>query len=203
MKLWPAKVIDNNDADLKGKVQIYIEPLMWGLKPADYPWAYQDREFTSFIPEVDDFVWVWFEEEDTYRKPFYRTKISFEEYSEHNSTIGSLTGSYPDLKYLKLKNGVSIALNSNQTEASIVAGSAEIFINSSGEIHIKGSSGTLEFSLLGEKTKAMIEKLLDKIVAHGHSSAVGPTGAPLNAAEFTAIKTTDVATILSTKVKNN
>jgi hypothetical protein len=203
MKKHIAQIIENNDPDLEGKVQIYIPYLMEGFKKNHYPWAKQDKEFASFIPEKNEFVWVWFEDELYLRNAYYQNKVTLKEYHDHNKTIGSMSGAYPDIKYLQLKNGVSIAVNSNQTEASIVAGGAEIYINPSGEIHIKGSSGSLEFSLLGEKTKAMVEKFLDKIIAHTHTTGVGPSGPPINSADFTAIKTTDVAAILSTKVKNS
>ena len=200
-----AKVIDNNDPNKYGRIKIYIEVLMWGLKPDMYPWAYPDTALSSFIPEIGDFVWIFFEDEDkqTFKKPFYQNVLQFESLNTQNKSIGSMTGSYPDLKYIWLKNGVSIALNSNQTEASISVGSAEIYINPSGEVHIKGSSGTLESSVLGETLKTTLEKLIDEINKITVQTAVGPSSTPKNALEFTAIKTLDVPKILSKKVKNN
>ncbi len=186
MRFWPAKVIDNNDPEKKGRVKIYIEWLMEGIPASDYPWAYQDREFTSYIPEINDMVWVYFENEENFKNPFYKNKISYEDYNEHNQKIGSLEGDYPDIKYIKLKNGVAIAINSNKEEISITNGGAEIFINSTGEIHIKGDGSSIEFTVLGETLKNWLS-------THTHPTGVGPSGPPVEVANLT--------TCLSQKVK--
>ena len=139
MKKFIAEIIDNVDPNENGKCQIYCEFLHHDLQPSQYPWAKMDRGWTSDIPEIGDKVWVWFADEKFYRKPFYPNKINLENYNEHNESIGSLSGSYPDIKYFKLANGVSIALNSNQNECTITTGDAEIFIDSSGNIKINGT----------------------------------------------------------------
>lgn len=184
-----AKVIKNNDSEKKGRVQIYIPELMKDLQPSLYPWAYSDLNFTSNIPNIGDMVWVWFEDEEfgTFKKPFYQGVLNFENYHNHNKTIGSMTGVYPDIKYLYLKNGVALGLNSNQTEVSIIAGSAEIFINSSGEIHIK-SGEAVEKSVKGET-------LIQWLTNHTHPTGVGPSGPPTQASTLN--------TCLSQKVKNS
>jgi alcohol dehydrogenase YqhD (iron-dependent ADH family) len=204
MNIWPAKVIDNNDPDKKGKVQIYIEYLMSDVKPSLYPWAFQDREFTSFIPENNEMVWVWFEDEINYRNPFYKTKLSYKDYQEHNESIGSLTGVYPNIKYIKLKNGVAIALNSDATELSIVAGNGEIFIDSTGIITLKnGSFPEVEKSILGETLKDKLEELIDTIKAI--TTTGGPTTQSVSTASQTALDVfkTQLTSILSSNVKNN
>lgn len=73
----------------------------------------------------------------------------------------------------------------------------------SGELHLEGSSGSLEKSVLGETLKTVLEKLMDALINHNHPTGVGPSGPPINAAEFTTIKTADIPTTLSQKVKNN
>ena len=76
MKRYIAEIIDNNDPDTEGKCQIYIEPLHHDLQPSQYPWAKQDISgFASWIPEIGDKVWVWFQDEEFYRKPYYNGKI--------------------------------------------------------------------------------------------------------------------------------
>jgi hypothetical protein len=201
-KLWPAKVIDNNDPDKQGKVQIYIEPLMLDVQPSLYPWANADREFTSNIPEINDIVWVWFENERDFYNPFYKTKLSYAEYNEHNATIGSLTGTYPDIKYIKLKNGVSIALNSNLTEASILVGNAEIYIATTGIITIKNGSSTIERNVLGETLKAKLELLIDTIK---NLTTVGTGTATVSAASQANLEVIkgQLTAILSPNLKNN
>jgi hypothetical protein len=61
----------------------------------------------------------------------------------------------------------------------------------------------LEKSILGETLKGVLDKILDTVVAHTHPTGVGPSGPPINSADFSAIKGSDVPTILSEKVKNN
>lgn len=201
-----AKIIDNNDTDQEGKCQIYIEELHHDLNVDQYPWARQDREWTSFIPEKDDLVWVYFVEDRYHKKAYYCNKLTLKEYHIHNQTIGSITAAYPHVKYIKLANGNAIAMSSDSdtSEISVYHSSgAEIYINNDGEIHIKGSGGTLEFSTLGETLKQMISDMLDAIIAHTHGTGVGPSGPPANATDFTNLKTTDLETILSEKVKNS
>jgi len=160
-ELFIAKVIDNNDSDEAGKVQIYIPHLMEGMTPSHYPWANQDREFTSFIPEVGEFIWVYFFDPVYKKKPYYRNKVTLKEYNDHAETIGSMSGSYPNIKYIKFDNGVSLALNSSETEISILAGNTEIYISPAGEIIVKGVAG--QFNLL----------------THTHTTGVGPSGPPI------------------------
>jgi len=164
MKKYIGKVIDNNDTDKEGKCQIYIEFLHSGFQPSQYPWCKQDRAWSSFIPEIGEFVWVYFEDEEFHRQGYYQNKVTLKDLHSHNETIGSLTGSYPNIKYTKLKNGVSFAMNSEETEVSIVAGTAEIYINPDGLISIK--NGTFDL-------KTLIEALLDLI------KSLTTTGSPV------------------------
>ncbi len=198
-----ATVVDNNDPDKIGRVRVKINHLHYNIPDSDCPWAYQDRSFTSNIPEVGDKVRVYFEEPKHFRYPFYTTKITLSDYHGHNQSIGSMSGSYPNVKYIRLKNGVSIAINSSETEASIVAGSAEIYISPEGEIHLQGSNGSLEFALLGETTQTFLKDILTAIISHVHASPVGNTSPPNNASNFTQLLSIDAEEILSKKVKNS
>ncbi|MCP4650354.1 MAG: hypothetical protein GY853_09795 [PVC group bacterium] len=188
-----AKVINNNSTESQeavenGSVQVYIEFLMQDIEKDMYPWVFQNAEWTSNIPEIGEYVWVEFLDEENWRNGYYGNKVTLRDYHEHNETIGSMSGNYPNIKYIKLANGVSIALNSSETEVTIVAGDAEIYIDPDGIISIQGGSGTLEFSILGETLKAWLE-------AHIHPTGVGPSGVATTAGTLN--------TILSTSVKNS
>lgn len=135
-----AEVIDNNDPLKQGRCQIYIAHLMENWNPDHYPWAYPNRDWSSNIPEIGDKIWIFFEEEEFLKKPFYQNKVQFIDENDANETIGSMTGAYPDIKYIQLKNGVSIGLNSDETEISILAGNAEIFIDKNGKVNINGNT---------------------------------------------------------------
>lgn len=136
------KVIDNNSSDTNGACQIYIEYLHHDLEKDQYPWMKMDRAATSNIPEIDDYVWCWFLEEKFHKKGYYGNKINLDEYNEHNESIGSLTGSYPNIKYIKLANGCAIGMNSDSPEITIYHPSAEIFIDTNGCITIEDGTGT-------------------------------------------------------------
>ena len=146
MKKYIAEVLDNNDPDQTGKVQIYIESLMWGFTDTSNscPWAKQDRELTSDIPETGDMIWVYFFDEDHYRKPFYGNKLNLEDYHTHNESIGSIETEYPDVKYIKLKNGVAVALSSNDDTPEISIyhpNDTEIYIDSDGYLYYTDANG--------------------------------------------------------------
>jgi len=149
-ELYIGKVMNNIDPDFEGKVQIYIEPLFHDVNPLFYPWFRQCREMSSNIPEIDDLVWCWFEDEKYYKKGFYGSKVNLKGLHEHNETIGSMTDIYPNVKYLKLKNGLAIAVSSNFTEASILVGDAEVYISPLGEITIKSGKVKIDGSGSGE-----------------------------------------------------
>lgn len=199
-KLYVAQVKKNNSltgfvhpdpssppATKDGRIQIYIPELHYGFSADMYPWARQDREFSSFIPEIGDFVWVWFEDERNFKKPFYRNKIDLLEKHDHGKTIGSITASYPDVKYIYFANGVAIGLSSNTSkpEISIVTPQAEIYIDSTGAISIKGGATAVEPMVLGQKLSTWLS-------THTH---VGGTGVPTQAGTLN--------TVLSLKNKNN
>lgn len=167
-----AKVINNVDPDLKGKVQIYIPHKMEGMNPSHYPWVKQDKEWTSFIPEIGEYIWVYFIDETFLKKGYYKNKVTLKDYHDHNETIGSMSDVYPNIKYIKLSNGVSFALSSNLTEASIKAGNTEIYINPSGAIKMTVSPG--QTITLSDGTVSF------NALTHFHSTGIGPSGSPIN-----------------------
>lgn len=123
-KLFIAKVIDNNSlnyvspdpaippATMNGRVQIYIAELHHGFSKDKYIWARHDREMTSNIPEIGDYVWVWFYDEVHWKKAFYKNKVDLLGKHDHGKTIGSITTAYPNVKYIRFSNGVAIGFSS-------------------------------------------------------------------------------------------
>ena len=228
---FPAKVINNNDTKKKGRVQIRIEHLHFdsatGISDKELPWAIQSCHSTggsnlhgsSFIPENNSFVWVWFEDTDPFlRQPYYSMDIHFSDFHPHglfesNVKSGLTSASaYPNTKYTYYPNGICIGVDSSTANPEIFLyhPKASIFIDKSGkvkitavDIEIKGGTVALEKSVLGETLQTVLGKLIDQILAITVPTGVGPSGTPINAAAFTAIKTVDVPTILSTHVKNN
>ena len=163
MKLYRAKIIKNDptnaatgiDKTKNGRVQIYIEAYHRDISSELYPWALPAKDGTggsssfgvSCIPEIGSFVWVFFEDEEFHRNPFYVWDFNPSGLNPHNlyesnvkSTVGSAS-SYPDVKYIYLKNGICIAVSSNASnpEITIYHPSASMFVDKSGIMTIKSN----------------------------------------------------------------
>jgi len=150
-----AKVIDNNDPDKEGKVQIYIEHLMSNFKTEHYPWARQDREWSSEIPEIGFYVWVYFTDEKYLKKPYYANYVDLKDHHYHDSyedniqtEVGSET-EYPNVKYIYFPNKVCLALSSSTStpEITLYHPSCYIFIDKQGQLTIEQSNGN-KFEML-------------------------------------------------------
>jgi len=225
---YPAKVMNNIDTKKKGRVQIKIEHIHWGLKDEKmFPWAIAcnvgtgggSTQGSSYIPEKDSYVWVWFEDADLFMNhPYYISDVHFTSKHPHNlfdTTVKSAISSaaaYPNAKYTYYKNGICIGVDAStgNPEIFLYHPKAYIFIDKNGKIKITSiemellaGTATSEKSVLGETLQTLISTLLDKLIAHTHPTGVGPSGPPVNVADFTAIKTADLPKILSAKLKNN
>jgi hypothetical protein len=228
LELHYAEVIDNDSTGdegiTNGSIKIKIPYMMKGILDNDLPWALPFHLSTggatthgiSNIPEIGSLVWVFFYEQPWQKKPYYIADVNLKEFgaselfeTEVKSNISGFSSNYPDVKFMHLKNGINIAVSSNDStpEVSIYHPSgAYIFINSTGEIQLKGNTGSLEYSLLGETTKQMLSNILDYIIAHKHLgvTAGGATsGVADNVSNFTIVKTTTLPTTISQSVKNS
>jgi hypothetical protein len=217
-----AVIVDNDsqnssDGTKNGSVKIRIPYMMNGLKDSELPWALPFQSFTggsdshgiSSIPEENSLVWVFFYDEKLHKNPYYISGINLKDFTpaelfEDNvkSSISGYSSSYPDNKFIYLANGVCLVISSNSSTPEIAIYHPEgayIFINSSGEIHLKGANGTLEFSVLGETLKTVLEGLVDQI-----KTGVAPSGGgTVTYATIDAWASTNLPTILSQSVKNN
>lgn len=135
LNTFPAKVIDNDDPLLKGRVKIRVEHLFLSIKDADLPWAYpmntslggSASHGSSFIPEKDSMVWVAIENMDLLDPIFYINAFMWDDLSNSifqtfeavdGNKIG-LSSQYPDVKFIKLKNNVTVGLSSNSSTPEI------------------------------------------------------------------------------------
>jgi hypothetical protein len=153
-----AEVIDNDDPDMEGKVQVYIEPFMHGWETDHYPWARaangnagggSDEYGESNIPETGSLVWVWFENNTFKKHAFYESEVHLKKLHPHtlfmenvSSEIGSF-GVYPNVKYKYYKNGVCIGVSSSDTFPEIFIYHPEgsyIYFDPFGSIEVESSS---------------------------------------------------------------
>jgi hypothetical protein len=147
-KFYVAEIVDNNDTDKEGKVQIKILPEMKDFGQDDYPWARQAKSFSggsnsygiSCIPETNSKVWIYFEDEINFRNAFYLFDLNLESLHPHElyeddikSTVGG-SASYPDVKFLYFKNGICLAVSSSDSkpEVTIYHPKAWVHINTQG-----------------------------------------------------------------------
>jgi hypothetical protein len=203
-----------------GGIQVKIPYLMDGINDDDLDWALpfhlstggSNESGLTCIPEIGSLVWVFFYDQENNKKLYYIADVNLTNFGASNlfednvkSNITGFTSAYPDIKNLHLKNGVNIALSSNDDNPEIAVYHPQgsyIFINKNGEIQIKAGSVAIEKTILGETLKTKLEALIDAINAITVPTGVGPSGTPINEATFITLKS-ELTQILSAKIKNN
>ena len=148
-----AKVIDNNDPDKKGFVKIYIPYMHFEIANNLLPWAIPFQNFLggsitagiSIIPEIDSYIWVFFEDEEIHKNPFYvgnvvNQDVNISALFEDNikSSLGS-ESSYPNNKFLITDNGICIGFSTEtgKPEVWIYHPKSYLFINKDGNLEYK------------------------------------------------------------------
>jgi len=233
-----AKVIDNNDPNKQGLIKIYISYMHLDIKEDLLPWALPFHNFIggastygiSSIPEINSYIWVFFEDEDHHKNPFYFGDVVNEDltpnklFEDNVKSAIAAESAYPNVKFIYTPNGICIGFSTESGKPEFFiyhpkfymfvdkngkttfknTGGAEIIISDAGEISIKAGTATLEASVLGETLKGFMEQILDGISALTVTCAApgSPSSPPVNTATFVAIKA-QLATMLSQKVKNN
>lgn len=168
--LWEAEVIDNNDPDKAGRVKIKIPTLHARVDDENLPWAKQKTLFSggsnsygsSTIPEIGSLVWVQFDNDKDFLKPFYVADIHLNNFHPHSlfednikSNIDGFSSSYPDVKYKYYKNGNCVAISSNEGSPEIAVyhkSGTNLFIDKTGKVFVTGK-GDIEIK---DKTKNKI-----------------------------------------------
>jgi len=164
MQLYIAEVMSTDDKDENnvtqkiGRVQIYCAPIHHNIKEKAkdlLPWAQSASCFTSMVPPVGAFVWVFFEKEEYFKNPFYIAPVNFSSLNGHNENIGSMTADYPHVKYMKFANDVAIAFSDddNKPEISIYHPKAEIYIEKDGHTTIHASNHTNKIDMNNDGIK--------------------------------------------------
>jgi hypothetical protein len=187
LNTFPAIVVDNKDRKLKGRVQIRIPHLHEGVDDNDLPWAYPMTSInggyssslfstdsvygSSFIPEKDSKIWVAIENMDLLDPIFYISSFMWDDesakiFSTFEQVDGlniGLSSQYPNVKFIKLKNGVTVGLSSDTNNP-------EIFM-----YHPKGSSlkfrsnGSIEVKSPDDSVSIVIENGVIRINASSDS----------------------------------
>ena len=148
-----AKVINNNDPNKDGLIQISIPYMHTDIKNDFLPWALPFHNFLggssshgiSAIPENNSYVWVFFEDEEQHKNPFYMGNVNNEDYNPAvlfqdnvKATIGA-EGVYPNVKFIYFPNGICIGCTSiaNMPEIFIYHPKMYIFVDKTGYTYNK------------------------------------------------------------------
>jgi hypothetical protein len=161
--LYPAIVVDNNDPNTTGKVKFRIEHMMEEVIDTILPWATPFHNSSggasthglSFIPEINSKIWIFYMDDVYFRNAYYIADATYSQLHPHtlynNNVKSNVNGqsNYPDVKYIYLKNGICIAMSSNQSTPEIIIyhPSAQLTIGPSGDINISNQSNGNKITL--------------------------------------------------------
>ena len=158
-KMYPAKIVENDDPDKEGKVQLRVYGIFGDEIPdADLPWALPDFNFIgsslgSFIvPTIGTIVNTYFENDDIYT-PKYTTKVL--EKSKLEEMTSQYSVDYPDtMVFFETDNGDYFKINRNTLDMEFRHASGLLInVDKNGNIEIdntKTSNGSFNINVSGE-----------------------------------------------------
>ena len=157
--LYIGEVKDIDDPDQLGKVQVFIDAIHDETDSANFPWAYPFSGGSNFdLPEVGDFIWVFFEKPDIHQNPFYMATVInnnsevVQRYIDIQNNIGDGTGpttNYPDIKYMSAPNGCVIGMSTSSDSPEIFIShpeGASFYIDPDGQLTIEAKNVKIKTS---------------------------------------------------------
>jgi hypothetical protein len=185
--IYSVYVLDNNDPDKANRIKIYSPQFMKGMDPDLLPWAKPwisggtgGSKFhgSSYIPEVNSKVWVWFADNTRLKHPYYLANAEFKEFN--CGTVfeklyapyvkGGSSLKYPHVKFTAYKSGVCEFVSSDPDNAfwGIIHNTGkQIIINKAGEVFV------------GEKNQTPDKVVSEVRIKNYFAPRVGNLGAPL------------------------
>ena len=193
---YRAVVVDNSDDNNQGKLIIRCPAVgdSKEIRRIAYPSAPAAGEGFGFrvIPPVDSLVWVSFENgklDMPIWKGSWWCKDHLPEDWKGNVQAGGLISPGGHQFFFNDKSG--------EKELRLKhSGGAVVRIDKDGNIEITNSSGKTvyvgngasEAAVLGDTLKGLLDELIDALAALTVPTGVGPSGTPVNIAQFQAIK---------------
>lgn len=191
--MYAGQVVDREDPKLLGRVRVKIPGLVdqsgWAF-PAGAPGAGSKQRGLFAVPEKDADVYVMFLMGDPDRPIYFAGHWGT---GEAPTRIGTKTKSTaPKVRVLETeKFEFIIDDDSNKLIIRRKDGSGEILL---------GADDASQPFVKGTTFKTGMEALFDLIIAHFHSTGVGPSSPPTTAATFTTLKA-DIVNWLSAFIK--
>lgn len=177
-------VADRNDPEGLGRVRLLIPgifqvPSPWALPLGTSGGGSAQRGFFS-VPEVGADVGVLFAMGD-YERPYY-LGANWSKSELPTPLSGLSTADVPNVRVIESKHHL-VWLDDRSGSEKIVIRS-----KSSGKEIMLGDDAATEPFVLGNALNDRIDALFDLLIAHVHPTAVGPSGPPSTAANFTTEK---------------
>lgn len=216
--IYRAFVVDNKDPLNMNRLQLLIPHL--NEIEADDTWAFPKGNFggknygSQLLPQKGDMVWVEFEYGDPDYPVWSHASYGEDELPKEFETVNHYG--------FKTPNGTLIIINDNDGKEEVLikhAQKGEWLKIRNGEIELESKTIKLgkdgdEYAVLGNTLKDMLEDIMDKLdnnqkalMSHTHTTNVGPSGPPINATEFSKVKSglnsikSKLKDFLSSKVK--
>ena len=155
---YRGKVLSNTDSSNLGRIKVEIFGLFDGISASDLPWAIPafplsngaGTGFGSFnVPEVDTFVWCFFETGDIYQPVYFAEATD----GVHGLPSERLVN-YPSRKICKTKSGIVIFVDDSAEEIQVTHPSGtSVVIDTDGNIILTGGDITLtggDITITGE-----------------------------------------------------
>jgi len=155
--IYRARVEDNTDPDMIGRVRARAVPMFTGIITARLPWAVPafglfegagDNIGCITIPSVDSWVFVFFENGDMYQ-PVYFANAPTGKDSKKGIPSDLSDVNYPERKVWRTKSGVEIYIDDTDVELKVShPAGCSIKIDQSGNIEID-TAGKIDVTATG------------------------------------------------------
>ena len=176
--LFIAEVVSNKDSKKEGRVKIFVEWIMRDWNKSHLPFARpissggSSNSFgISNIPEEGTKVWVFCEKPELKKNWYYLGTFEEAKVNPHTSFTDLVSSgtSYPNTKFMRFKNGITLAVDSSDSNPAIIIQhpkSTTLLIDKTGQVELKSQkkikmTATQGFEYTGDtliKGKLTVEK---------------------------------------------
>ncbi len=206
-------VLDINDPDQKGKVQVKVLPEMVDIEDSNCPWFPpfegngSTNEYDNHPPEVGSYVWL-LADDKFYHRYYTHFKYNLEGLVDYSpvdtllSTISGLDTTYENIQFTMYQDGgISFHNRNDGSHGYIQNSSTYMIMNSEGVIDVMGSSielnGNTKTFVTHTELDTALQTFITALNLHTHPDPTsGTTGIPstsmsldISSSQTTTIKT--------------